>query len=94
MSENRSREVVGMASPEASVLEIKVEGLELEFLESKAEELGISREELARLYIVRAIDAEREKSRPSLEGLFKDGPPIAKEFIDEVIEEWNKTGSL
>ena len=83
-----------MANPKASVLEIKVEGLELEFLENRAKELGISREELARLYIAKVIDTEREKGRFSLEGLFKEGPPITKEVIDEVIEEWSKTESL
>ena len=83
-----------MTNPEASVLEIEVQGLQLEFLENRAKELGISKEELAKLYIARAIDGEREKSRFSLEGLFKEGPPITKEVIDEVIEEWSKTESM
>ena len=46
-----------MARPEASVLEVEVESSQLEFLECKAKELGISKEELVRMYIAKAIDA-------------------------------------
>ena len=35
-------------------------------------------------------DAECEESQFSLEGRFKDGPPITKEVIDEAIAEWDK----
>jgi predicted RNase H-like HicB family nuclease len=52
-----------MARPEAPILEIKVEEPQMEFLEKKAKDLGLSREELAKLYIQRAIDAERESKR-------------------------------
>lgn len=52
-----------MARSEVSVLEVEVQGSQLEFLESKAKELGISKEELAKLYIGKAIDAELESKR-------------------------------
>jgi len=52
-----------MARSEVSVLEVEVEGSQLEFLEGKAKELGISKEELAKLYIGKAIDAELENER-------------------------------
>lgn len=84
-----------MAHSEISaILEVKVEGSQLEFLENKAKELGIPKEELAKLYIVRAIDSEREEAHFSLEGLCKEGPPITDEDIEEVINEWNSIGSL
>lgn len=84
-----------MARPEVSDYEIsvKVAGQQLEFLESKAKELGISKEELVKLYLAKAIDAERAENQFSLEGFFKDGPPITKEIIDEVIAEWDRTES-
>ena len=41
-----------MTYPEASILEIKVEGSQLEFLEKRAKELGLSKEELVKRYIV------------------------------------------
>ena len=75
-------------------ISVKVVGRQLEFLEGKAKELGISKEELVKLYIAKAIDAEHAEDQFSLEGLFKDGTPITKEIIDEVIDEWNKTKSL
>ncbi len=82
-----------MARPEVSDYEIsvKVASQQLEFLESRAKELGMSKEELVKLYIVKAIDAECEESQFSLEGFFKEGPPITKEIIDEVIAEWDRT---
>ena len=55
-----------MAHPEVSDYEIsvKVASRQLEFLENRARELGISKEEMIRWYIVsdmiRAIDTERE----------------------------------
>ena len=52
-----------MARPEVSILEIKVEEPQLEFLEKRAKEVGLSKEELAKLYIQRAVDAERENKR-------------------------------
>jgi len=85
-----------MACSEVSDYEISVRlaDRQLEFLKNKARELGISKEELVKLYITKAIDAEHEENQLSLEGFFKDGPPITKEAIDEVIDEWNKTESL
>ena len=82
-----------MAHPEVldHEISVKVAGQQLEFLENRARELGVSKEELIKLYIAKAIDAEREESQFSLEGRFKDGPPITKEVIDEVIAEWDKT---
>jgi uncharacterized iron-regulated protein len=50
----------------------------------------MSKEELAKLYIAKAIDAEREENQFSLEGLCKEGQPIADEDIEEVINEWSK----
>jgi len=79
-----------MARPEASVIEIEIENPQLEFLESKAQELGISKEELVKQYIKRVIDTERTSS---LEGIFKEGAPITAEAIDEVIAEWNSAKS-
>jgi len=85
-----------MARSEVSDHEISVRlaGRQLEFLENKARELGISKEELVRLYISKVVDAEHGEDQISLEGFFKDGPAITKEIIDEVIDEWNKTKSL
>ena len=54
-------EVTNMARSDLSaVLEVTVEGAQLEFLEKRAKELGLSKEEMIKLYIQRAIDAERE----------------------------------
>jgi hypothetical protein len=78
----------------SAVLEVTVEGTQLEFLENKAKQLGLSREELAKLYIAKAIDVEREESQFSLEGLSKEGLPITDKDIEEVIKEWNKTELL
>jgi antitoxin HicB len=52
-----------MVRPGVSILEIKVEEPQLEFLEKRSKEVGLSKEELAKLYIQRAIDAERESKR-------------------------------
>lgn len=41
-----------MEVSEKAVLEVSVEGPQLEFLENKAKELGLSKEELLRWYIV------------------------------------------
>ena len=82
-----------MAHPEVldQKISVKVAGQQLEFLENRARELGVSKEELIKLYIAKAIDAEREERQFSLEGRFKGGPPITKEVIDEIITEWDKT---
>ena len=75
-----------MARSEVSDHEISVRlaGRQLEFLENKARELGISKEELVRLYISKVVDAEHGEDQISLEGFFKDGPAITKEIIDAV----------
>ena len=73
-----------MARPEVSDYEIsvKVASRQLEFLENRARELGISKEEMIRWYIVsdmiRAIDTEREHKSSeseqfSLMGIIRDG---------------------
>ena len=86
-----------MAHPEVSDYEIsvKVAGQQLEFLESRAKELGMSKEELVKLYIAKAIDAERkhkpsESEQFSLMGIIRDGR-ITDEDIEEVVAEWNRT---
>ena len=80
-------------------INIKVVGQQLEFLESRAKELGISKEEVIRWYIVsdmvKTIDAERERKLPkneqfSLMGIIRDGR-ITDEDIEEVTAEWNRT---
>ena len=86
-----------MARPEVSVHEIsvKVADRQFAFLENRAKELGVSKEELVKLYIARAIDAEREHKTSetkqfSLMGIVRDGRVTDAE-IDEVIAEWSKT---
>lgn len=85
-----------MARPKVSDYEISVKlaDRQLEFLENKAEELGLSKEELVKLYIEKAIDTEQEENQFSLEGLCKGGTPITDEDIEEVINEWSKIESL
>ena len=90
-----------MAHPEVSDYEIsvKVASRQLEFLENRARELGISKEEMIRWYIVsdmiRAIDTEREHKSSeseqfSLMGIIRDGR-ITDEDIEKVVAEWNRT---
>jgi hypothetical protein len=81
-----------MARPEASVLEVEVEGSQLEFLDGKAKELGISKEELVRMYIAKAIDVERkdikpEKKRISLQGITR-GSKLTDADLEEVKNIW------
>ena len=88
-----------MARPKVSDSEINVKlaDQQLKFLDSKARELGISKEEVIRWYIVsdmsRAIDAEREHKTQeeefSLMGIIRDGRVTDKD-IEEVIREWSK----
>ena len=84
-----------MARAEVSDYEIsvKVASRQLEFLENRARELGISKEEMIRWYIVsdmiRAIDTEREHKSSeseqfSLMGIIRDGR-ITDEDIEEVV---------
>lgn len=84
-----------MAHSEISaILEVKVEGSQLEFLENKAKELGIPKEELAKLYIVRAIDSEREEDGryyihcPALKGCRTWGHTVAEalQYMQEAME--------
>ena len=90
-----------MAHSEVSDYEISVKlaGRQLEFLEDRSKELGISKEELIRWYIVsdmaKAIDVEREHEKPkkeqfSLMGITHDGR-VTDEDIEEVVNEWSKS---
>ena len=82
-----------MTHPEASILEIKVEGSQLEFLEKRAKEFGLSKEELVKWYIVsdmvKAIDV-REKNRTKKKRLSLQGIVSAGTVTDEDIEEAKK----
>jgi hypothetical protein len=71
-------------------ISFRVGNKQLKFLEERARELGVSKEELVQLYIKEAIDAKSAGSQFSLEGLCKEGLPVTDEDIDEVIREWNK----
>ena len=79
-----------MARPEASVLEVEVEGSQLEFLESKAKELGISKEELVRMYIAKAIDVEREDIKPEKKRVSLQGITRGSKLTDADLEEAKK----
>ncbi len=81
-----------MARTEASEISIKLSNGQLEFLKSKAKEIGITKEELAQRYIEGAIEAER--GRFSLKGRFNSGRGITYEEIQKVTKEWGKLGSL
>ncbi len=79
-----------MARPEASVLEVKIEGSQLEFLESKAKELGISKEELVKQYIEKAIDAEYEDIEPKKDRISLQGIASGSKLTDADLEEVKK----
>ena len=79
-----------MARSEASVLEVEVEGSQLEFLESKAKELGISKEELVRMYIAKAIDVEREDIKPEKKRVSLQGITRGSKLTDADLEEAKK----
>jgi hypothetical protein len=82
-----------MARPGVSVLEIRVEEPQLEFLEKKAKELGLSKEELVKQYIasdmIKTIDAagEEKKKRFSLQGIVSAGT-VTDEDIEEAKKIW------
>ena len=84
-----------MTHPEVSTLEIKVEGSQLEFLEKRAKELGLSKEELVKWYIVsdmvKVIDVREEnrtkKKRFSLQGIVSAGT-VTDEDIEEAKKIW------
>ena len=82
-----------MACPEVSVLEIKIEEPQLEFLEKRAKELGLSKEELVKRYIAsdmtKTIDAigREKKKRFSLQGIVSAGT-VTDEDIEEVKKVW------
>jgi hypothetical protein len=88
-----SKEVTNMTHPEASILEIKVEGSQLEFLEKRGKELGLSKEELVKWYIVsdmaKIIDV-REKNRTKKKRFSLQGIVSAGTVTDEDIEEAKK----
>jgi len=79
-----------MTRPEVSVLEVEVEGSQLEFLESKAKELGISKEELVRMYIARAIDTEHEDIKPKKKRISLQGITSGSKLTDADLEEVKK----
>jgi hypothetical protein len=79
-----------MARPEASVLEVEVEGSQLEFLESKAKELGISKEELVRMYIAEAIDTEHGDIKPNEKRISLQGITSGSKLTDADLEEVKK----
>jgi len=85
-----------MARPGVSVLEIKIEEPQLEFLEKRARELGISKEELVRWYIANdmtgAIDTAKsdnktKKKRFSLQGIVSAGT-VTDEDIEKAKKIW------
>ena len=86
-----------MAKPQTRGREIrvKVADRQLEFLEIRAKELGLSKAALVRWYIVndmvKAIGIEREpedkRERISLEGIVSDGR-VTETDIEEVEKEW------
>ncbi len=84
-----------MARPEASILEIKVEGSQLEFLEKRGQKLGLSKEELVKWYIVsdmvKVVDVRErnraKKKRFSLQGIVSAGT-VADEDIEAAKRIW------
>jgi len=52
-----------MATNELSVIEIKLAEPQIDFLEKKAKELGLSKEELIKRYISEAINEENGKTQ-------------------------------
>lgn len=80
------------AQTKGSEIRVKVADQQLEFLENRAKELGLSKAALVRWYIVNDMvkaDQQVKKEPLSLKGIFKGGGPIPEEDIDEVIKEWN-----
>lgn len=73
-------------------LSIKLADQQWEFLENRTKELGISKEELVKWYIISdMIQTERdrgEKERSSLKGIFKEGKPIPAEVFEEAKAIW------
>ena len=87
-----------MATNELSVIEIELAGPQIDFLERKAKEIGISKEELVRLYILSdmlkisnsdTLENKSGKERISIKGMVHDGR-VTDEDIEEVKKEWNK----
>ncbi len=87
-----------MASSETlnQEINVKLANRQIEFLENRAKELGLSKEDVIRWYIIsdmiKAIDFEKGQkssdSKPfSLFGLTSDGR-VTDEDIEEVINEW------
>jgi len=54
---------MGISNVTEHEIMIKIVDRQLEFLENKAKELGLSKEELIRQYIAKAINDEHEKSQ-------------------------------
>ena len=79
-----------MARSGASVLEVEVEGSQLEFLESRAKELGISKEELVKQYIEKAINTEHEDTKPKKKRISLQGITSGSRLTDADLEEVKK----
>ncbi|MBM3211658.1 hypothetical protein FJZ33_05545 [Candidatus Poribacteria bacterium] len=83
-----------MATSGVKVLEIKVKEAQLEFLENKAEKLGISKEELVKLYIINDMlktfenITPKKKKRISLEGI-TSGSTVTDDDFEEAKRQWN-----
>jgi len=78
-----------MTNSEASILEVEVAEIQLVFLENRAKELGLSKEELVKWYIVndmiKFIDAEKEVGKPdkkriSLRGIISGSMATEADF--------------
>ena len=84
-----------MARPGVSVLEIEVEKPQLEFLEKRAKELGLSKEELVKRYIandmIKTIGAVSggKRKRFSLQGIVSAGT-VTDEDIEEAKKIWQQ----
>jgi hypothetical protein len=83
-----------MATPGAKVLEISIEKPQLDFLEDKAKKLGLSKEELVKLYIINDMlktfenMIPKRKKRISLEGI-TSGSSVTDNDFEEVKRQWN-----
>ncbi|MBM3212935.1 hypothetical protein FJZ33_11990 [Candidatus Poribacteria bacterium] len=89
-----------MPTNELSVIEIKLAEPQMDFLEKKAKELGLSKEDLVKLYILSdmlktsstdTLENKPGKERISIKGMVRDGR-VTDEDIEEVKREWNKLG--
>jgi len=83
-----------MATSGVKILEIKIKEPQLEFLENKAEKLGLSKEELVKLYIINDMlktfenIIPKKKKRISLEGI-TSGSTVTDDDFEEAKRQWN-----